>query len=50
MAAKKEVVSDYSLVIREAKLQPPVLDVTAFTIQNAFEVNYSARARARPWR
>jgi len=40
VAAKKEVISDYSMAIREAKLQPAVLDVTAFTIQNAFEVNY----------
>jgi type IV pilus assembly protein PilM len=41
VAAKKEVISDYSMAIREAKLQPTVLDVTAFTMQNAFEVNYS---------
>jgi type IV pilus assembly protein PilM len=40
VAAKKEVVSDYAMVIREAKLQPTVMDVAAFTIQNAFEVNY----------
>ncbi len=42
VAAKKEVVSDYTMVIREAKLLPTVMDVAAFTIQNAFEVNYSA--------
>ena len=41
VAAKKEVISDYSMAIREAKLQPTVLDVTAFTMQNAFEVNYT---------
>ena len=41
VAAKKEVISDYSMAIREAKLQPSVLDVTAFTMQNAFEVNYA---------
>jgi type IV pilus assembly protein PilM len=40
VAAKKEVVSDYTMVIREAKLQPTVMDVAAFTVQNAFEVNY----------
>lgn len=40
VAAKKEVVSDFSMVIREAKLQPMVMDVAAFTIQNAFEINY----------
>jgi type IV pilus assembly protein PilM len=42
VAAKKEVVSDYTMVIREAKLQPVVMDVAAFTIQNAFEINYEA--------
>jgi len=41
VAAKKEVVSDYSMVIREAKLSPVVLDVAAFCIQNAFESNYT---------
>jgi type IV pilus assembly protein PilM len=41
VAAKKEVVSDYTMVIREAKLVPTVMDVAAFTIQNAFEVNYA---------
>jgi len=41
VAAKKEVVSDYSMVIREAKLIPMVMDVAAFTIQNAFEANYT---------
>ncbi len=41
VAAKKEVVADYSLVIREARLMPMVMDVTAFTIQNAFEINYT---------
>lgn len=40
VAAKKEVVADYSMVIREAKLMPVVMDVAAFTIQNAFEANY----------
>jgi type IV pilus assembly protein PilM len=40
VAAKKEVVSDYSMVIREAKLVPMIMDVAAFTIQNAYEANY----------
>jgi type IV pilus assembly protein PilM len=44
VAAKKEVVSDFSMVIREAKLMPMVMDVAAFTIQNAFEINYEAHA------
>lgn len=41
VAAKKEVVSDFMMLIREAKLQPTVIDVAAFTIQNAYEVNYT---------
>jgi len=42
-AAKKEVIADYTQVIREAKLQPAVMDVAAFTMQNAFEVSYDAK-------
>ncbi len=42
VAAKKEVVSDYMSIIREAKMQPTVVDLAVFTIQNAFEINYSA--------
>jgi type IV pilus assembly protein PilM len=40
VAAKKEVVHDYAAVAREAGLSPLVVDVAAFTVQNAFEVNY----------
>lgn len=40
VAAKKEVVSDYTQVVREASLHPVVVDVAAFTAQNGFEVNY----------
>jgi type IV pilus assembly protein PilM len=40
VAAKKEVVHDYAAVAREAGLIPLVIDVAAFTVQNAFEVNY----------
>jgi type IV pilus assembly protein PilM len=42
VAAKKEIIADYAQVIREAKLQPVVMDVTAFTVQNAFETAYDA--------
>jgi type IV pilus assembly protein PilM len=42
VAAKKEVIADYAQVIRDAKLQPVVMDVAAFTVQNAFEVSYDA--------
>src|SRR5262249_50659888 len=40
VAAKKEVVHDYAAVAREASLTPLVIDVAAFTVPNAFEVNY----------
>lgn len=40
VAAKKEVVADYVQVVRDASLQPMVVDVAAFTAQNAFEINY----------
>jgi type IV pilus assembly protein PilM len=40
VAAKKEVVHDYAAVAREGGLTPQVIDVAAFTVQNAFEVNY----------
>ena len=39
-AAKKEIVHDYAAVVREAGLAPVVVDVAAFSAQNAFEVNY----------
>ena len=42
VAAKKEVVADYAQVVREAKLNPVVMDVAAFTVQNAFEASYAA--------
>lgn len=40
VAAKKDVIQDYVAVVREASLVPQVIDVAAFTVQNAFEVNY----------
>ena len=40
VAAKKEVVSDYADTIREAQLNPVVVDVAAFSVQNCFESNY----------
>jgi type IV pilus assembly protein PilM len=41
VAAKKEVVHDYTQVVRDAGLNPQVVDVAAFSTQNAFEINYS---------
>jgi len=44
VAAKKEVVHDYVGVVREAALNPVVVDVAAFSTQNAYEVNYDLEA------
>ncbi|HKA88444.1 MAG TPA: type IV pilus assembly protein PilM [Haliangiales bacterium] len=40
VAAKKDVVADYAAAAREASLSPQVIDVAAFSLQNAFEINY----------
>jgi type IV pilus assembly protein PilM len=40
VAAKKEIVHDYAAVVREAGLVPSVIEVAAFSAQNAFEINY----------
>jgi len=41
VAAKKEMIADYAQVLRDAKLQPVVMDVAAFSVQNAFEAAYA---------
>ena len=40
VAAKKDVINEYTSVIAEAGLEPSICDVDAFAIQNAFENNY----------
>jgi type IV pilus assembly protein PilM len=45
VAAKKEVVSDYVQVVRDASLHPLIVDVAAFASQNGFEVNYQLDPR-----
>jgi type IV pilus assembly protein PilM len=40
VAAKKEKIADYTGVISQAGRNPVVVDVDAFALQNAFEVNY----------
>lgn len=42
VAAKKDLVNEYTSVIAEAGLEPLVCDVDAFAIQNMFETNYGA--------
>ena len=40
VAVKKDIVNEYVSVIDEAGLNPTVLDVDAFAVENMFEVNY----------
>jgi type IV pilus assembly protein PilM len=40
VAAKKEKIADYTSVITQAGRVPVVVDVDAFAMQNAYEVNY----------
>jgi type IV pilus assembly protein PilM len=39
-AAKKDKINDYASVIGQAGLNPMTVDIAAFALQNAFEVNY----------
>ena len=43
VAAKKEMVSDYINVVNLAGLNPCIVDVEAFALQNAFEANYDVK-------
>jgi type IV pilus assembly protein PilM len=45
VAEKKEVVSDYIQVVRDANLSPQIVDVAAFASQNGFEANYALDPR-----
>jgi len=40
VAAKKEKIADYTGVISQAGRSPVIVDVDAFALQNAYEVNY----------
>ena len=42
VAAKRDLVDDYVQVIQEAGLTPTAVDVAAFAVENAFEMNYEA--------
>jgi type IV pilus assembly protein PilM len=44
VAAKKEKIADYTGVISQAGRVPVVVDVDAFALQNAFELNYGFEA------
>ena len=45
VAAKKEKIGDYTGVIAQAGRTPVIVDVDAFALQNAFEVNYGFDAQ-----
>ncbi|MFQ5442869.1 MAG: type IV pilus assembly protein PilM [Thermodesulfobacteriota bacterium] len=40
VAVKKDVINDYTNVIKEAGLTPVVIDVDAFALENMLEINY----------
>ncbi len=40
VAAKKDMIQSHAEIIREAGLQPAIIDVDSFAIQNAVEANY----------
>jgi type IV pilus assembly protein PilM len=44
VAAKKDMINDYTSVCAEAGLTATVVDVDAFAVQNAFEASYEAGA------
>jgi type IV pilus assembly protein PilM len=44
VAAKKEKIADYTSVIAQSGRTPIIVDVDAFALQNAFEVNYGLEA------
>src|ERR1041385_2536051 len=46
VAAKKEKIADYTGVIAQAGRVPVVVDVDAFALQNAFEINYGFEPEA----
>ena len=46
VAAKKEKIADYTGVITQAGRVPVIVDVDAFALQNAYEVNYGLEADA----
>ncbi len=46
VAAKKEKIADYTGVISQAGRVPVIVDVDAFALQNAYEVNYGLEPEA----
>lgn len=44
VAAKKDMINDYTAVIEEAGLRPVIVDVDSFAIENAYNLNYESPA------
>ena len=47
VAAKKDMINDYTAVVSEAGLHPVVVDVDAFAVQNMFSSNYDVPIATR---
>jgi type IV pilus assembly protein PilM len=43
VAVKKDKINEYTSVIREAGLNPVIVDVDAFALENLYEINYEIR-------
>lgn len=44
VAAKKDIIQEYTSVIQEAGLKPLIVDVSAFAIENSFDINDDGEA------
>ncbi len=44
VAVKKDIISDYVNVVREAGLNPVIVDIDAFAMENIYEINYEIEA------
>lgn len=42
VAAKKDMVTDYAELIKDAGLNPEIIDVDSFALQNSYEENYTS--------
>ena len=48
VAVKKDIINSYTETIRDAGLEPVVVDVDYFALENMFELNYDPPAEGRP--
>ncbi|HLK12627.1 MAG TPA: type IV pilus assembly protein PilM [Candidatus Binatia bacterium] len=48
VAVKKDIINSYTNTIRAADLEPVVVDVDYFALENMFELNYDPPAEGRP--